>query len=275
LSGGGLSKLMRARTQRTITGLPLLRCSLSPCPGRPPAPDPPTSAEDRQHSRQRLRALRGRARPSRHRAGDDGPDFIAALESVMPLRDLWWILLTHDDADHIGSLRRLIELAPQARGDPRAGRPSDEYMVAAAAEPRPCRGAGGSAPRHDRSLVAIRPPVFDKPTTTGIYDECTGRLFSLDSLGAILSELTRHLLESALSTTWIPGRGASAATDPRALLSPAVRQRQHRQLPGDPALAPGCRALRRSGPPGVRRPRQAAGASGCGLMWRPGDHDGL
>jgi hypothetical protein len=133
-----------------------------------------------------------------YRAGDDGPDFIAALESVMPLRDLWWILLTHDDADHIGSLRRIIELAPQARGDPRAGRPSDEYMVAAAAEPRPCRGAGGSAPRHDRSLVAIRPPVFDKPTTTGIYDECTGRLFSLDSLGAILSELTRHLLESAL-----------------------------------------------------------------------------
>jgi hypothetical protein len=36
------------------------------------------------------------------------------------------------------------------------------------------------------------------PTTTGIYDESTGRLFSLDSLGAILSELTRHLLESAL-----------------------------------------------------------------------------
>jgi hypothetical protein len=124
--------------------------------------------------------------------GIDGPEFLAALESVIPLRDLRWIWLTHDDADHTGSLERVMQLAPQARlathgqGALRMSTwwplPLDR-VHAMALDDRLHVG--------DRDLVAIRPPVFDNPTTTGIYDPSTGTLFSVDAFGAILPELAR------------------------------------------------------------------------------------
>ena len=45
----------------------------------------------------------------------DRADFMKALESVMDPRDLKWIWLTHDDADHVGNLQILLEAAPNAR----------------------------------------------------------------------------------------------------------------------------------------------------------------
>jgi flavorubredoxin len=41
--------------------------------------------------------------------------FLDAVASIVPLRELRWIWLTHEDRDHTGSLLRLLELAPQAR----------------------------------------------------------------------------------------------------------------------------------------------------------------
>jgi hypothetical protein len=38
----------------------------------------------------------------------------------------------------------------------------------------------------DRTLVAVRPPTFDNPMSTGIFDERTSTLFSVDAFGAIL-----------------------------------------------------------------------------------------
>jgi glyoxylase-like metal-dependent hydrolase (beta-lactamase superfamily II) len=35
--------------------------------------------------------------------GVEGPDFLAALESIIAPEELRWIWLTHDDADHTGS----------------------------------------------------------------------------------------------------------------------------------------------------------------------------
>src|SRR3989304_645753 len=39
----------------------------------------------------------------------------------------------------------------------------------------------------DRKLTAVRPPLFDNPTTIGIYDNKSEVFFSVDSFGAILS----------------------------------------------------------------------------------------
>ena len=124
--------------------------------------------------------------------GFDGPEFVAALDSVVPLRELRWIWLTHDDADHTGSLQRVMEVAPQARlashgqGALRMSTwwplPLDRVHAVA---------LGDHLHVGDRSLVAVRPPVFDNPTTIGIYDDSTGTLFSVDAFGAILPELAR------------------------------------------------------------------------------------
>lgn len=38
----------------------------------------------------------------------------------------------------------------------------------------------------DRTLRAVKPPIFDNPVTTGFHDDRTGILFSSDCLGALL-----------------------------------------------------------------------------------------
>jgi glyoxylase-like metal-dependent hydrolase (beta-lactamase superfamily II) len=47
--------------------------------------------------------------------GMDSEEFMKALKSVINPQDLRWVWLTHDDADHTGSLRKVLEAAPAAR----------------------------------------------------------------------------------------------------------------------------------------------------------------
>ena len=47
--------------------------------------------------------------------GFDGPDFLDALSSIIDPSALRWVWLTHDDADHVGSIEQVLTLAPNAR----------------------------------------------------------------------------------------------------------------------------------------------------------------
>lgn len=122
---------------------------------------------------------------------DETSEFIAAVESIIPLRDLKWIWLTHDDMDHTGSLQRVMELAPQARLATQAF----GAMRMASWWPVPFERVhavtfGDRLNVGDRTLRAVAPPTFDNPTSTGILDEKTGTLFSVDCFGGILPEVT-------------------------------------------------------------------------------------
>ena len=44
----------------------------------------------------------------------------------------------------------------------------------------------------DRTLTAMRPPTFDNPITTGLYDDRSGALFSADCFGALLAEVPQR-----------------------------------------------------------------------------------
>lgn len=120
-------------------------------------------------------------------AGVLSDDFIDALSSVVPLADLRWIWLTHEDRDHTGSLLRLLELAPQARlvsnffaigrMMPEVPIPLDRLHVV---------NPGETLNVGDRNLLTIRPPLFDSPATTGFLDDATGALVVSDCFGAPL-----------------------------------------------------------------------------------------
>ena len=119
--------------------------------------------------------------------GADGDEFIDAMTSVIDPGALRWIWLTHDDADHTGNIQRVLELAPQARLATHAfcalrmaswwPVPLDQVHAIRVGD----RLAVG-----DRTLRAVAPPLYDNPTSTGLLDEATGSLFSVDSFGAIL-----------------------------------------------------------------------------------------
>lgn len=125
--------------------------------------------------------------------GVESDEFVDALASVIDPTTIRWLWLTHDDADHTGSVQRIMELAPHARlvcHGLTAMRMSSWWPVPLdrvhAIRPGDRLSVG------DRTLRAVAPPLFDNPMSTGFLDEATGALFSVDSFGAILPEPTER-----------------------------------------------------------------------------------
>ena len=123
-------------------------------------------------------------------------DFIDALSSLIDPKNLKWVWLTHDDADHTGNLERIFELAPDARLVTHAFC----AMRMASWWPVPMERvhamrAGDRLAVGDRTLRAVAPPIYDNPMSTGLLDEATGALFTVDSFGAFLPEATQDAAE--------------------------------------------------------------------------------
>lgn len=128
--------------------------------------------------------------------GVDTDDFVEAVGSVVDLKELKWVWLTHDDADHTGSIGRVMELAPNARLVTHAL----SALRMATWWPVPLDRVhairfGDQIHVGDRTLTAVAPPLFDNPTSTGVLDGSTGAFFSVDSFGAILPEATQDAAE--------------------------------------------------------------------------------
>jgi glyoxylase-like metal-dependent hydrolase (beta-lactamase superfamily II) len=124
--------------------------------------------------------------------GFDSPEFLDAVSSIVPLQEIKWVWLTHDDADHTGSIQRVMELAPNARLVTHAMsalRMSSWWDV-------PLHRVhairfGDELHVGDRTLTAVAPPLFDNPMSTGLLDQSTGALFTVDAFGALLPEATQ------------------------------------------------------------------------------------
>jgi flavorubredoxin len=123
-------------------------------------------------------------------AAIESADFMRALQSVIDPGDLRWIWLSHTDFDHIGSLHRLLAENPALRVvttflgmgimSLTAPLPLDRVRFV---------NPGESVTLGNRTLTALRPPVFDNPCTTGFYEAASGVLFSADCFGALLQSV--------------------------------------------------------------------------------------
>jgi hypothetical protein len=128
----------------------------------------------------------------------ESDDFMAALRTIIDPADLRWLWLTHPDADHIGSIHRLLEEAPRLRvittflsvGIMSLSRPLPQERVY-------LLNPGQSIDVGDRSLTAVKPPTFDNPATTGLFDARSGAFFSSDCFGAVLAEPAQEAGEIA------------------------------------------------------------------------------
>ncbi|MFQ6028397.1 MAG: MBL fold metallo-hydrolase [Dehalococcoidia bacterium] len=128
----------------------------------------------------------------------ESDQFMETLRSVIDPPDLKWIWLTHTDQDHIGSLHRILEEVPQVKvittflGVGKmslfAPLPLDRVHLL---NPDQTINIG------DRTLTAVKPPAFDAPETTGLYDDKSGVFFSSDCFGALLSSPAQNTSDIA------------------------------------------------------------------------------
>jgi flavorubredoxin len=94
--------------------------------------------------------------------------------SLVEPDDVRWIFLSHDDRDHSGNLLQVLDACPNATLLTNwfsIGRMAEEWMT-----PMPrCRflNEGDRIDLADRALIAVRPPLFDNPTTRGLVDTKT------------------------------------------------------------------------------------------------------
>jgi len=107
--------------------------------------------------------------------------------SIVDPGDVRWIFLSHDDVDHAGNLRPVLEACPNAtlvvtwflheRHTCDFDFPKER-----------CRWAndGESWRAGDRTLTAVLPPLFDSPVTRGLYDDRTGVYWAADSFATPL-----------------------------------------------------------------------------------------
>jgi flavorubredoxin len=125
--------------------------------------------------------------------------FLADVFSLVEPEDIRWVFISHDDIDHTGNLNALMELAPNATVV------VNWFMwerMGASLEVSPLRqrwvGDGEKIDIGDRVLTAVRPPVFDSPTTRGLYDPTTGVYWASDSFAAPMLSVTPHVADMDL-----------------------------------------------------------------------------
>ena len=108
--------------------------------------------------------------------------YLADVFSLVEPRDIRWVFLSHDDVDHFGNINALMEKAPNATlvvnwfmterlGEVLEVPPHRQRWV----------NDGETLDVGDRRLLAVRPPVYDSPTTRGLYDPTTGFYWASDS----------------------------------------------------------------------------------------------
>jgi flavorubredoxin len=114
-------------------------------------------------------------------------EWLAQLTAVVDPADVRWVVISHDDHDHIGNLEVVLDLCPQAV---LVGNWSMTTRLGGDLELPLHRmrwlDQGDSLDIGDRTLHLVRPPLFDSPATRGVFDDRTGVLWAVDTFGALV-----------------------------------------------------------------------------------------
>jgi len=113
--------------------------------------------------------------------------FMDRLRAAIPLQELAWLFLTHADPDHIGSIAQVLAEAPKARVITNFVGMAKLDLHRLPIDRVYLLNPGQRLDIGDRQLLAVKPPSYDAPETTAVFDTKTGNLFSADCYGALLS----------------------------------------------------------------------------------------
>lgn len=113
-------------------------------------------------------------------------DWLETTFSLVEPADVRWIFLSHDDVDHTGNLTQVLEACPNATLVMTAfmmERMGADFGFGLPLPRMRWVNHGDRIDAGDRELVAITPPVFDSPTTRGLFDTTSRTYWASDALG--------------------------------------------------------------------------------------------
>ena len=123
-------------------------------------------------------------------------EFLADVFSLVEPEDIRWVFISHDDVDHTGNVNALMQVAPNAT------LVIDWFMMermGGTLEVSPLRQRwvhdGEVFDVGDRKLLTVRPPIFDSPTTRGLFDTTTGAYWASDSFATPMDKVVRSVME--------------------------------------------------------------------------------
>ena len=138
------------------------------------------------------------------------------LEKVFSLvepEDVRWIFLSHDDGDHTGGLLDALDRCPNAT------LVGNFFLVERLALEMDlplhrirALDHGESFEAGDRTLRLFRPPIFDGPTTRGLYDACTATMWIVDSFASMVTGPATTSPSTPTSHTARPGSNTVAGS---------------------------------------------------------------
>jgi len=122
--------------------------------------------------------------------------YLADVFGLVEPADVRWVFISHDDVDHTGNVNALMDACPNATlivnwfmtermGGSLAVPPTRQRWV----------DDGDTFDVGDRTLVAVRPPIFDSPTTRGLFDPSTGFYWASDSFATPMLSPNRDVDE--------------------------------------------------------------------------------
>lgn len=117
--------------------------------------------------------------------------------------DVRWVYLSHDDVDHSGNLEQVMEACPNATlvcSWPIVERHTNCFEFPLDR----CRwiNDGDSFDIGDRTIVALRPPIYDSPTTRGIWDASTRLYWAVDTFATPLPDVPVDVLDGIDPEFW-------------------------------------------------------------------------
>ncbi len=108
--------------------------------------------------------------------------YLDDLFGLVEPEDVRWVFISHDDPDHHGNLEAVMDACPNATLV--ASWFLCERLGAEGLTVPPTRwrwlGDGDALDVGDRTLHLVRPPLYDSPTTRGLFDPVTGVYWASD-----------------------------------------------------------------------------------------------
>jgi flavorubredoxin len=126
--------------------------------------------------------------------------------SLVDPADVRYVFISHDDADHTGNLDEVMTLCGNATllaSWSLVERHSSAFNFPL----ERCRWVndGDHIDLTDRRLVFARPPVYDSPTTRGLFDQRTGIYWAVDAFASPCTQAVESTVDELDAEFWKAG----------------------------------------------------------------------